>query len=173
MGWNRQDSNARGIARLTNMRTKAIKRCTIRKGSVFLLRKNALRAADFFPLHEEWFAEDISRGSAAMRHPLAEWLCGAKCLLSADGLPLHNGYAVAAELVCGANCWVDLWTGGFPCQDASLSGKRSGIHGARTGLFFEFTRLLRECGDHKPRWLICAAPKMRRPLVERLCEAKC
>ena len=49
---------------------------------------------------------------------------------------------------------VDLWTGGFPCQDSSLSGKRCGIHGSRTGLFFEFTRLLRERGEYKPRWLV-------------------
>ena len=49
---------------------------------------------------------------------------------------------------------VHLWTAGFPCQDASASGKRAGIHGARTGLFFEFVRLLRERGENKPRWLI-------------------
>ena len=49
---------------------------------------------------------------------------------------------------------VHLWTAGFPCQDASMSGKRAGIHGARTGLFFEFVRLLRERGENKPRWLI-------------------
>lgn len=49
---------------------------------------------------------------------------------------------------------VDLWTGGFPCQDVSMAGERRGLYGERTGLFFEFVRLLRERGDHKPRWLI-------------------
>ena len=66
-----------------------------------------------------------------------EWFAEDISKVSADSLPA-----------------VDLWTGGFPCQDASMSGKRCGIHGARTGLFFEFTRLLRECGSDKPRWLI-------------------
>ena len=59
-----------------------------------------------------------------------------------------------SKISAGSLQAVDLWTGGFPCQDASMSGKRCGIHGARTGLFFEFTRLLRECGSDKPRWLI-------------------
>lgn len=49
---------------------------------------------------------------------------------------------------------VDLWTGGFPCQDVSVAGERRGLYGERTGLFFEFIRLLRESGDRKPRWLI-------------------
>lgn len=49
---------------------------------------------------------------------------------------------------------VDLWTGGFPCQDVSMAGERRGLYGERTGLFFEFVRLLRERGYHKPRWLI-------------------
>ena len=39
---------------------------------------------------------------------------------------------------------------GFPCQDASVGqtqwGKRVGIHGERTGLFYEVTRLARELG---------------------------
>ena len=45
---------------------------------------------------------------------------------------------------------VDLWVGGFPCQDVSMAGERKGLYGERTGLFFEFVRLLRERGDHKP-----------------------
>lgn len=49
---------------------------------------------------------------------------------------------------------VDLWAGGFPCQDVSVAGERKGLFGERTGLFFEFIRLLRERGDNKPRWLI-------------------
>ena len=34
--------------------------------------------------------------------------------------------------------------GGFPCQDVSHAGKREGIHGARSGLWKEFHRLIRE-----------------------------
>lgn len=47
----------------------------------------------------------------------------------------------------------DLWCGGFPCQDLSLAnqGKRKGLDGDRSGLFFEFYRLLRE---RKPKWIV-------------------
>jgi len=34
--------------------------------------------------------------------------------------------------------------GGFPCQDLSVAGKRAGLEGARSGLFWEIVRLLRE-----------------------------
>ena len=43
-----------------------------------------------------------------------------------------------------AKAWgVDLVCGGFPCQDITSSGKRSGIHGQKTGLFFEVIRIIR------------------------------
>ena len=34
--------------------------------------------------------------------------------------------------------------GGFPCQDLSVAGKRAGLDGARSGLFWEIVRLLDE-----------------------------
>ena len=37
-------------------------------------------------------------------------------------------------------------TGGFPCQDLSVAGKRAGLAGARSGLFWEICRLLDETG---------------------------
>ena len=41
----------------------------------------------------------------------------------------------------------DAWFGGFPCQDVSVArmGPRAGLKGKRSGLFFEFARLLGEC----------------------------
>jgi DNA (cytosine-5)-methyltransferase 1 len=33
-------------------------------------------------------------------------------------------------------------TGGFPCQDISCAGKGAGIHGARSGLWFEYRRII-------------------------------
>jgi DNA (cytosine-5)-methyltransferase 1 len=38
----------------------------------------------------------------------------------------------------------DVWAGGFPCQDVSLArmGPRAGLKGKKSGLFFEFARLL-------------------------------
>jgi DNA (cytosine-5)-methyltransferase 1 len=39
---------------------------------------------------------------------------------------------------------VRVLCGGFPCQDVSLSGKREGLEGARSGLWFEFRRIIEE-----------------------------
>lgn len=47
----------------------------------------------------------------------------------------------AADLVCG----------GFPCQDVSVAGKRAGLAGARSGLWFQFHRILDEVA---PRWVV-------------------
>lgn len=50
----------------------------------------------------------------------------------------------------------DLWAFGFPCQDVSIAGKQNGIkEGTRSGLFFEIMRLLNECEENKPKWLVC------------------
>ena len=47
----------------------------------------------------------------------------------------------------------ELWAGGFPCQDVSLAnqGKRKGLEGFRSGLFFKFAELIAE---RLPRWII-------------------
>lgn len=45
----------------------------------------------------------------------------------------------------------EVWTGGFPCQDLSLAGKRSGFGGKRSVLAFTFLDLV-EC--RRPRWLV-------------------
>ncbi len=39
---------------------------------------------------------------------------------------------------------IDLLCGGFPCQDLSVAGKRAGLAGERSGLFYEFARLADE-----------------------------
>jgi DNA (cytosine-5)-methyltransferase 1 len=46
---------------------------------------------------------------------------------------------------------VDLICGGFPCQDVSLAGKREGLAGERSGLWFEFIRIIEEL---KPQWVV-------------------
>jgi DNA (cytosine-5)-methyltransferase 1 len=40
------------------------------------------------------------------------------------------------------NKWII--TGGFPCQDISIAGKGKGIHGERSGLWFEYWRLIND-----------------------------
>jgi DNA (cytosine-5)-methyltransferase 1 len=39
---------------------------------------------------------------------------------------------------------VDVITYGFPCQDLSVAGKRAGLDGNRSGLFFEAVRIIKE-----------------------------
>ena len=41
----------------------------------------------------------------------------------------------------------DFITYGFPCQDLSVAGKREGLTGKRSGLFYEATRIFREILD--------------------------
>ncbi len=45
----------------------------------------------------------------------------------------------------------DVLTGGFPCQDLSVAGKRAGLAGERSGLWWEFARIIEEL---HPRWVI-------------------
>lgn len=42
-------------------------------------------------------------------------------------------------------------TGGFPCQDLSVAGKRAGLAGARSGLFWEICRIADET---QAEWLV-------------------
>ncbi|MCJ7442995.1 MAG: DNA (cytosine-5-)-methyltransferase, partial [Methanotrichaceae archaeon] len=46
---------------------------------------------------------------------------------------------------------VDLICGGFPCQDLSVAGKRAGLAGERSGLWFEFARVIDEL---EPKWVV-------------------
>jgi DNA (cytosine-5)-methyltransferase 1 len=44
---------------------------------------------------------------------------------------------------------INLIAFGFPCQDLSIAGKRAGLEGKRSGLFFEAVRIITECKpDH-------------------------
>ncbi len=45
----------------------------------------------------------------------------------------------------------DIITGGFPCQDISIAGPRNGLAGSRSGLFWEYARLIDEA---RPEWII-------------------
>lgn len=46
---------------------------------------------------------------------------------------------------------VDIVCGGFPCQDLSVAGKRKGLEGARSGLFYEMVRITDEL---RPMFLV-------------------
>lgn len=45
----------------------------------------------------------------------------------------------------------DVIVGGFPCQDLSTSGSRKGLDGERSGLWYEFARLISEV---RPKFVI-------------------
>ena len=58
---------------------------------------------------------------------------------------------------------VDIITGGSPCQDLSVAGKRAGLDGERSGLFMEQIRIVKEMRDAtsvndrrmaKPRYMV-------------------
>jgi DNA (cytosine-5)-methyltransferase 1 len=54
---------------------------------------------------------------------------------------LNKTNAPAADLICG----------GFPCQDLSVAGRRAGLAGERSGLWWEFARII---GELRPRWVV-------------------
>ncbi len=60
---------------------------------------------------------------------------------------------------------VDCITGGSPCQDLSIAGKRAGLAGERSGLYMEQIRVVKEMREHdrangrtgqfiRPRWMV-------------------
>ncbi|HHB1548633.1 TPA: DNA cytosine methyltransferase [Vibrio parahaemolyticus] len=65
-------------------------------------------------------------------------------------IPLHSDIkTLSAGDIPDAN----IWCGGFPCQDVSLAnqGKRKGLKGERSGLFYTYAELVRE---RRPDWII-------------------
>lgn len=46
---------------------------------------------------------------------------------------------------------VDVVIGGSPCQDLSIAGKRAGLAGARSGLYMEQIRVIKEMREHDKR----------------------
>ena len=44
---------------------------------------------------------------------------------------------------------VDIVTGGSPCQDLSIAGKRQGLAGERSGLFMEQIRIIKEMREYE------------------------
>ena len=48
---------------------------------------------------------------------------------------------------------IDLILSGSPCQDLSAAGKRAGIHGKKSSLFFTFVEILNHCKSLNPNVL--------------------
>lgn len=67
---------------------------------------------------------------------------------------------------------VDVICGGFPCQDVSAAGKRAGLEGERSGLWYEYRRIVSEL---RPRIVVVenvasGAPKWLPTVRRQLCE---
>jgi DNA (cytosine-5)-methyltransferase 1 len=65
-----------------------------------------------------------------------------------DAIPLGDVRNIRGEELPNG-CWII--TGGFPCQDISVAGKGAGLDGRRSGLWFEYARLI---GEIRPRFAI-------------------
>ena len=69
---------------------------------------------------------------------------------------LRNRFPHARQFRDVRTCLPELWRtdviiGGFPCQDVSIAGRRRGLAGERSGLFFDAMRIVAAL---KPRWLV-------------------
>ena len=62
-----------------------------------------------------------------------------------------KGVSSGDLLSAGFNPANGIITGGFPCQDLSVAGRRAGLAGERSGLFWEIHRLIAET---KTEWIV-------------------
>ena len=69
------------------------------------------------------------------------------------GVPIYSDVRDVPE--CGRGEWprLDVLTFGSPCQDLSVAGKRAGLEGDRSGLFWEAMRIAGD-GPLRPRALL-------------------
>lgn len=82
------------------------------------------------------------------------------------GVPIYGDIATASDLPS-----VDILCGGWPCQDLSVAGKRAGLSGERSGLFFEFIRVINEL---QPLYVVWEnVPGLRTSCSCRSCGRRC
>ena len=71
-------------------------------------------------------------------------------------MPFMKHYGNVSEMDGGKVEPVDIITFGSPCQDMSVAGKRAGLDGSRSNLFYEAVRIIKEmrkATDGKfPKW---------------------
>ena len=71
-------------------------------------------------------------------------------------LPFMKHYGNVSEMDGGKVEPVDIITFGSPCQDMSVAGKRAGLEGSRSNLFYEAVRIIKEMrkatGGEYPKW---------------------
>jgi DNA (cytosine-5)-methyltransferase 1 len=69
--------------------------------------------------------------------------------LCANG-DIDDGYLPTDEYTARYG-FPDAIVGGFPCQDISVAGKGDGLEGSKSGLWYEYLRIVAEL---RPRWVV-------------------
>ena len=73
-------------------------------------------------------------------------------------LPFMKHYGDISQMDGGEIEPVDIITFGSPCQDMSVAGKRDGLDGSRSSLFYEPIRIVKEMrcktNGEKPRFIV-------------------
>jgi DNA (cytosine-5)-methyltransferase 1 len=65
--------------------------------------------------------------------------------------PSVKRYSDVKEVTTDELVHVNVLCGGFPCQDVSVAGKRKGLAGERSGLWFEFHKII---VNMQPGWVV-------------------
>ena len=73
------------------------------------------------------------------------------CAVLAERFPDAPNLGSITEVNANDIPEADIWSGGFPCQDLSVAGKRAGFAGKRSSLAFTFLDLVEQ---RRPRWLV-------------------
>ena len=73
------------------------------------------------------------------------------CAVLAERFPSAHNLGSITEIDANDIPEADIWSGGFPCQDLSVAGKRAGFAGKRSSLAFTFLDLV---AQRRPRWIV-------------------
>lgn len=73
------------------------------------------------------------------------------CTVLAERFPDARNLGSITEVEANDIPEADIWSGGFPCQDLSVAGKRAGFAGKRSSLAFTFLDLVEQ---RRPRWIV-------------------
>lgn len=103
--------------------------------------------------HEKLTLGSLFDGSGGF--PLGGWLCGITPVWASEiepfpirvttkRLPSMKHYGDVSKMNGGEIEPVDIITFGSPCQDMSVAGKRAGLDGSRSNLFYESIRIIKE-----------------------------
>lgn len=129
-----------------------------------LLKPLGNLAPDIMP---EWLIVGAETGRRKDKVlPEKQWILDIADMCEETGVPLFmkGSFPEAAQLGDitkidgGAIPPVDIISGGSPCQDLSIAGKRAGLEGERSGLFMDQMRIVRQMhkatGGKQPRYMI-------------------